>query len=274
MTWRSVLAAEPGGWDRLEPAQLATWLDDELDGRGLLGPRDDAEPADVMRDAAERGGTSVRHRIEEALTATFCRRFDRVDAAGECSGPERLPLAFAARAMERLPVRPEVASVERLGRGVFADWARVRVDAHAAPHPLRQSFARAWLAVAAPSGPDLRRLLADPELVNLGMGTLYGDLRRAVEYLPDVVETLVAAGRNSDLVVHLVVLRDRYGGVEVRDELGERIMTRPVRLAVDAALRQADIVPRSSKVLSLDEERAAKLLGIVDAGPLPKAIRR
>lgn len=112
-----------------------------------------------------------------------------------CPVDEVFPLCQLCEGIERHPPSPgpvRSALVAQLAVGMFADWARVEVKEHMAPHPLRQDMARAWLllerapSTASPRGgkvttpsvacPVFQKVLLDGELVNLALGSLVFDL--------------------------------------------------------------------------------------------------
>ena len=141
---------------------VRAWVEAELEGRGTIGPRDDAEPADAFREVVGRLpwlAADVRSALAEALI----ERFDRADANGACPEADLVPLSMAARALEWFPV-PGVYLW--LVRGLAVDWARASVP-WAAPHPLRQSFARALIALGTLPEEVLSAIRSDPELRGL-----------------------------------------------------------------------------------------------------------
>lgn len=261
MNWRSTLRPDARvTWENareLSDTAIEAWILDEIEGRGLASGRDPVEPVDVFREAWAAGGARFQERFAAALIAAFVARFD---AAGEPAGPSqaaRRALHLLTDAVAGLGLVRQVR--DRFERGIYVDWAAPETGGLIAPHPLRQAFAAGVLEQVRPRGAPLRRLLGDASLVNLAFGSLAEDLSVSMEYLPAAVDTLQKAKGARALRTHLLVLKERFGALAVKDALeGVVLDGEPRRLLTDAA-RAAGLT--LSLPIRLDLEGAHRVLG-------------
>ena len=159
--WQEVLRESPYNWSGLDAAGVQAWVNDEVAGRGLIGPRDDSEPCDLFKQAVLKGSPALRILLGRAVLDEFCRLFDVVEAqmsGREASDQDRRTLYHLANAIRAIPVRIDEATVRRLERGVVADWADGPVTGILiADYPLWMAFEFAWRKCA--PGGSMRRLL-------------------------------------------------------------------------------------------------------------------
>lgn len=145
-------------------AEVRAWIT-----RNLEAIRSD-EDLETLLD--ERPGDWVV--IHEGIALEFVTRFEKCAAfaawTGTCPVDELFPLGQLCRVLARRPPCWEWMSqvvAPCLEVGMFAEWAKVVVKGHMAPHPLRQDMARAWLRMArSPVDEEtFQRVLLDKELV-------------------------------------------------------------------------------------------------------------
>ncbi|MDP2317655.1 MAG: hypothetical protein Q8P41_32515 [Pseudomonadota bacterium] len=261
MTWRTTLRPDAQVvWANarlLTDAENEAWITDEIEGRGLSAGRDPVEPVDVFREAWAAGGAPFQARFGAAIVAHFVRRFDAAGDPLGLAGDGRRALHLLTDAVAGLGLIEQVKG--RFERGIYAEWAGAETPGLVAPHPLRQAFAAAVLKHLRPRGAPLRRLLADPALVNLAFGSLSADLSVSIQYLPVALPTLLAMKGARALRTHLVVLKEGFGALAVENALQAVVVEAEPRRFLEQAMEAAGL--RSSLPILLDPERSRRVLG-------------
>ncbi len=167
--WRQSVGS--WGWEKLAelpPHELAAWYHDELEGRGLRSPRDDADPADVLAVllASPKASATTRAMLQISIASELMTRV-RQARTGRPTAQDLLSILFAARSVLVARVRPDLLDLEELEVAVFDEpWSRWEVSLHQAPHPVRHALVRVLL-VCDPSVALVRKVLLDSELRTL-----------------------------------------------------------------------------------------------------------